>query len=291
MNEIKFPKPFLKWIGGKTQILDEIFHNFPTEINNYHEIFLGGGSVLFKLLALENAKMIKIHGKIFAYDINEALIYLYKNIKTNYHEFFQTIQIIIKEYNEINEKEDFYYKKRDEFNKLTKEEKQSLHGSSLFLFLNKTCFRGMFRIGPKGFNVPYGNYKNPEIVNLDHLKEIHDLIQKVEFICCDFENSLKLVTKNDFIYLDPPYVQENKKSFVKYTENGFDEMKHKKLFEILKKLKIKFMLSNSDTKLVHDYFQDDNKKFHKQIIICSRRINSKNPNATTNELLIRNYDK
>jgi DNA adenine methylase len=177
-------------VGGKTQIIDKIINDFPTTINNYHEIFLGGGSVLLALLSQVKNKQIKVIGNIYAYDFNEPLIYMYKNIQSNHCELYDEIQRLISGYNDcgngtvnrkpknIDEaketKENYYYWIREKYNNLSSVEKKSIIGSSMFIFLNKTCFRGIFRVGPKGFNVPYGHYNNPEIINKKHLDNIHD---------------------------------------------------------------------------------------------------------------------
>ena len=300
-------KPFLKWVGGKTQILDKIMCEFPLEINNYREIFLGGGSVLLALLSYVKNNLIKINGNIYAYDLNEPLIYTYKNIQNNINELYTNIQNIINEFNnckeegEINRKpknleeaksskESYYYWIRTKYNKLSQNDKKTCLGSAIFIFLNKTCFRGIFRIGPKGFNVSYGHYKNPEIINKKHLDEIHDLIQNVTFECSDFSYSLKNTTKNDYVYIDPPYAPETNNSFVGYTENGFNIDNHKKLFSLIHELtekNIKLMLSNADVQLIRENFL--NKKYNITSIICKRSINSKNPGAKTREVIIKNY--
>ena len=302
---IEITKPFLKWIGGKTQILDKIISEFPLQINNYHEIFLGGGSVLLALLTYIKEGIIKINGNIYAYDINEPLVYVYKNIQINYQELYNETQKIIEYYNScengeinrnpknINEakksKENYYYWIRNEYNKLNNEDKKTIVGSSMFIFLNKTCFRGIFRIGPKGFNVPYGHYNNPEIINKEHLYKIKILIKDVIFECCDYTKSLTNIQKNDYIYLDPPYVPEKNTSFVKYTQNGFNNENHIKLFNLIHKIsdENKIMLSNSDVKLVNDNF--NNEKYNIISVLCKRTINSKNPNSKTNEVIIKNY--
>ena len=303
-------KPILKWVGGKTQILDVILEDFPKEIDNYHETFIGGGSVLIGLLQEIKNKKIKVNGVINAYDINEPLIFVYKNIQNNHNELYNKIQELIIEFNKIDSeiinrnptnltealssKESYYYWIRKSYNKLNNEEKNNILGSSYFIFLNKTCFRGLFRVGPNGFNVPYGHYKNPEIINKSHLDEIHLLIKDVVFECCDYKLILDKISndfnKNDFIYADPPYAPENEKSFVKYSEHGFNENEHLKLFEICNTLnnkKIKLMMSNADVKLVRDNFKLD--KFNLKSILCKRSINSKNPESKTNEVIIKNY--
>jgi DNA adenine methylase len=167
---------------------------------------------------------------------------------------------------------------------MTKQEKNNVNSSAIFIFLNKTCFRGLFRMGPNGFNVPYGNYKNPEIVNKEHLEQIHKLIQNVIFECKDFNDSLDNVKTDDFVYLDPPYAPENKKSFVKYNSDGFDEETHLQLFKKTKELNAKFVMSNSDVPLVNDNFND----FNIEKIECRRAINSKKPESKTMEVIINN---
>jgi DNA adenine methylase len=187
-------------------------------------------------------------------------------------------------------KENYYYWIRSEYNRLSSTDKKSILGSAMFIFLNKTCFRGVFRIGPHGFNVPYGNNKNPEIINKEHLEEIHTLIQNVIFECCDFTTSLTNVEPNDFVYLDPPYAPETNKSFVKYTENGFNIENHHNLFELIHALtdtNKKIMLSNADVSLVRDNFTSE--KYKTLSILCKRAINSKNPEAKAKEVIIKNY--
>ena len=303
-NKIHIPKPILKWVGGKTQIIDKLIADFPVEINNYRETFLGGGSVLLALLTYIKNGIIKIHGNVYAYDLNEPLIYIYKNIQNNHNELYEQLQDIIREFNECGNgelnrkpanieeakdlKENYYYWIRSKYNKLG--EKNSILGSAMFIFLNKTCFRGIFRVGPNGFNVPYGHYKNPEIINKPHLDEIHDLIQNVIFECCDFNTSLTIVEPNDFVYLDPPYAPETDKSFVGYTENGFNLDNHNQLFKLIHGLtdtNKKIMLSNADVELVRENFT--NKIYNTISILCKRPINSKNPDAKAKEVIIKNY--
>jgi len=305
-KKIHIPKPILKWVGGKTQIINKLIMDFPVEINNYREAFLGGGSVLLTLLSYVKSGIIKIQGNIYAYDLNEPLIYIYKNIQTHHNELYDILQTIIKDFNEcgngeINRtpaniieakiaKENYYYWIRSEYNKLCLNDKKSILGSAMFIFLNKTCFRGVFRIGPKGFNVPYGHYNNPEIINKEHLEEIHNLIQNVVFECCHFNTSLTNVESNDFVYLDPPYAPETDTSFVGYTENGFNIDNHNNLFKLIHKLtetNKKMMLSNADVSLVRDNFTSE--KYNITSILCKRAINSKNPEAKAKEVIIKNY--
>jgi|TARA_B110000008_G_scaffold264534_1_gene288882 DNA adenine methylase len=305
-KKIHIPKPILKWVGGKTQIIDKLITDFPVEINNYREAFLGGGSVLLTLLSYVKNGIIKVHGNIYAYDLNEPLIYIYKNIQTHHNELYDKLQTIITEFNECGDgeinrkpasieeakiaKENYYYWIRSEYNKLCLTDKKGILCSAMFIFLNKTCFRGVFRVGPRGFNVPYGHYKNPEIINKEHLEEIYNLIQNVVFECCDFNTSLTIVEPNDFVYLDPPYAPETNTSFVGYTENGFNIENHNNLFKLIHKLtetNKKLILSNADVSLVRENFT--NEKYNINSILCKRSINSKNPDAKAKEVIIKNY--
>ena len=306
-KKIHIPKPILKWVGGKTQIIDKLIVDFPVEINNYREAFLGGGSVLLTLLSYVKNGVIKLYGNIYAYDLNEPLIYIYKNIQTQHTDLYDKLQNIITDFNEcgngeINRtpknieeakiaKENYYYWIRSEYNNLCLNDKKSILGSAMFIFLNKTCFRGIFRVGPKGFNVPYGHYNNPEIINKVHLEEIHHLIQNVIFECCDFNKSLSIVEPNDFVYLDPPYAPETDTSFVGYTENGFNIENHNNLFKLIHLLtesNKKVMLSNADVSLVRENFTIE--KYNTSSILCKRAINSKNPESKAKEVIIKNYE-
>ena len=294
-------KPIIKWVGGKTQIIDTIMENFPKEINNYHELFLGGGSVLLALLHNINNKNIVVKGTINAYDINETLVSMYKNIQSKPKDIFSAIMKILKVYNSIEgttvnrkpktlkeaktSQESYYYWLRQCYNKLTQEEKNTPLGSAYFIFLNKTCFRGVYREGPNGFNVPFGHYKNPEVISEEHLMTMSTYIKNVKFSCMKFEDSFTHINESDYIYMDPPYAPENATSFVGYTKEKFSLEQHMLLFETCKKYK--FMMSNANVPLVTDNFKDN--KYKIKTITCKRSINSKNPNAMTKEVIITNY--
>jgi DNA adenine methylase len=303
----KIQKPILKWVGGKTQIIEMIINEFPKEINNYHEIFLGGASVLFALLSCVKNGIVKITGKVYAYDINEPLIYVYKNIQDNHQELYNEIQKLVVEFNSckdenvvnrkpknINEakmsRENYYYWIRRKYNDLNSYGKKSVYGSSLFIFLNKTCFRGVYRVGPNGFNVPFGHYKNPKIIDEKHLEETHELIKDVIFECCDFKISMNKPVKSDFVYLDPPYFPITKTSFVNYNSLGFSIDDHNNLFNLVHKLtscNVKILLSNADVSQVRDNFENENYKL--LTILCKRAINAKTPNAKAKEVIVKNY--
>ena len=277
VNQTHNIKPFLKWVGGKTQIIDDVISLFPKKINNYYEPFLGGGSVLLALLTQKRNGLIKINGNIYASDLNENLIGLYKNIQSNHQEFIDEL----KKLTNIPMSEEYYYQLRSRFNQT---QKGTIEASVLFLYLNKTCFRGVYREGPRGFNVPFGHYKNCSILDETHIKQVSELIQNVIFIHRGFEESLNQLEKNDFVYLDPPYVPINIKSFVGYNSDGFS--KHKELFDLCKTIKSKFLMSNADATLVKEAFPSP--KYKTKIVSCRRAIHSKNPESRTNEVLITN---
>lgn len=299
MTEKKIQKPFLKWVGGKTQIIDKIISKVPEYMNNYHELFLGGGSVLFAVLSLQKHKRIIIKNKIYAYDINQVLINTYKHIQNNKEELYKFIQLYITEYDNIKgnvinrkpssideaktSKESYYYWIRNKYNNM---DKNTIECSALFMFLNKTCFRGMYREGPNGYNVPYGHYKKtPTIITERDLNYISDLIKNVEFKHCNFTESIKKIKNGDFVYLDPPYAPEKTTSFVSYTSRGFNLENHKLLFDEIRKFKnINFVMSNAKVDLVITAFKD----YNCEDVIARRAINSKKPGSKTTEVIIYN---
>lgn len=309
---IKSIKPILKWAGGKTQILDKIFTHFPKNINDYYEPFCGGGSVFINLLNdLEKGKIV-VSGNININDINKNLINLYKFVKNNINELIEELdkikdlyflakevvypkrhkykidmdlsndELIVKGRSYI-----FYYY-RDIFNKknITEIEK-----CAIFLFLNKTCFRGLYREGVNGFNVPYGNYKNPLIYDKTNMVLLHKLLNKYDVIFTEKQYNIFLlderILKNgeNFIYLDPPYYPLNKKSFTTYNKNGFSVKDNEILLSICNiffKNNIKFIHSNSYC----DYNLEMYKNYKYEKISCKRSINSKNPESKVYEMLI-----
>lgn len=295
-------KPLLKWVGGKTQLLDKLTVHFPRTIDNYHEIFVGGGSVLLSVLSLMREGQLSI-GRVYAYDANEGLIYFYKNIQNNKDKLYRLMNQYLETYNNIERmtidavdkkelralrkvtketttsREAYYYWLRHEFNQL---DKKSVEYSALFYVLNKLCFRGLFRESSSGFNVPFGHYKNIGLVSMETMDGIHALIADVVFSCCDFRESISRTKKGDFMYLDPPYVPEKASSFVGYTEGGFN--RHEELFECIKKQSVQFVLSNSNAETVLKAFAE----YGIDKVEAKRAINSKKPGAKTKELIVYN---
>jgi DNA adenine methylase len=309
MTDIEIIKPLLKWVGGKTQIIEDILTLIPKEINNYYEPFLGGGSVLFAVLSYKMYGEIDITGRIYASDVNENLIHFYKNIQSDAEGVISEFKKIVNEYNSItgtvvkrlastmNEAltspESYYYWMRKTYNNLTDEDKTTTQAAAIFLFMNKTCFRGLYRESMNGgFNVPYGYYKRPFLIDEQHIRDISQLIEDVIFTCKSFEESIAVVNEsNDFIYMDPPYAPENASSFVGYTASGFKIDAHLKLFRMCKDAssrKVSLLMSNADVKLVRDNFPEEG-EFITKTISCRRAVNPYDTGSTANEVLISNY--
>ena len=302
-------KPFMKWVGGKTQIIDEVLSLFPREINNYHEPFLGGGSVLLALLSHRRSGKITVSGKIYASDLNSNLIGLYKNIQSNPNDLIDEVNKLSEQFAKckngtVNRKaatmkdamsspESYYFWIRTKFNALSVSHRKTVTASAMLLFMNKTCFRGVYREGPNGFNVPFGNYKNPTILDTAHIHLVSDLVKDVVFTNGSFTESLTAdkVASGDFVYIDPPYAPETNNSFVSYTSDGFDLDDHVSLFKLCADMtltkKVKMLMSNADVTLVKDAFPLP--AYNTKTISCRRAIHSKEPDARTNEVLITNY--
>jgi DNA adenine methylase len=304
-QQMSTKKPFLKWIGGKTQIIDKIMDMFPTTMNDYHEPFLGGGSVLLALLSYIEHGKIHVDGTIYASDLNQSLINLYKTIQFQPNELIIELKNLVAEFSlcenvkidrkaknlteALSSQESYYFWIRARFNRMNHDNISSPLTSAMMLFLNKTCFRGMYREGPNGFNVPFGNYKNPSIFDDEHLLKISGLIKNVVFTHESFTESLSRVKCGDFLYLDPPYAPECSTSFVSYTNDGFDIENHRLLFEKCNKmdiLGIRFLLSNSNVPMVNDAFSSP--QYTRCKISCRHAINSKKPDSRADEILISN---
>lgn len=307
--KMKIQKSFLKWVGGKHKLLTHIINKIPKEFNSYHDIFLGGGSVLLAILTLQENNKIKINKTINAYDLNIRLINTFKHVQSNPKLLIRLVKNLIHQYQKIQinthkqkgapkvnidnyteTREHFYYWIVYKFN--TTDFNSTLN-AAYFIFLNKVGFRGMFRENKDGdFNIPFGlkdrkTLNIPKIIVEENIMNISKLIKNVVFHHLGFEDSIKKIINDDFVYLDPPYVPEDNNSFVGYNACGFDLKTHNKLFTSVGKFtdqKVKFIMSNSNTDLVNNTFID----YNKEIITARRAINSKNPADTTKEVVIFN---
>lgn len=275
-------KPFLKWAGGKKQLLGQINEYKPKNFKRLYEPFVGGGSV-FMSLQRPNTTI---------NDFNIELINTYEIVRDDLYSLISLLKN-----HEINNSSDYFYELREWDRNGVLEKKTKTERAARFIYLNKTCYNGLFRVNSQGqFNVPYGRYKNPNIVNEEILIANSKYLNKstVKILNGDFEKSVKYAKKGDFIYLDPPYapIVEDTQNFVGYTLNGFGTDEQIRLRDLFVKLDQKgcyVMLSNSSSKLIHELYKDYSKTT--QIIGATRMINS---NATkrgkVDEVLIMNYD-
>lgn len=266
--------PIVKWAGGKRQLIFELLNNIPENYNRYFEPFLGGGALFFELQP-DNA---------YISDINEELINLYQVVRDNVDKLIVDLQKhdISKEYfmeiRNIDRTQE--YKSWSDIQK-----------ASRFIYLNRTCFNGLYRVNSQGqFNVPFGHYKNPRIIDENNLINCSNLLQKTEIRNADFSEILKKVKKGDFVYFDPPYVPLSETSgFTSYTKDGFDinmQFKLKDVCDELNSMGVKFLLSNSDTKLVNELYENYNIKK----VFASRAINANaDGRGKITEILVRNY--
>lgn len=269
-------------------ICKKIVDNFPKYICEYYEPFLGGGSILCELLNRLESKTIKIDN-IMVNDLNNNIIEFFLCIKLNVHQLLNELKYIEKKYKlaqNLSKKKDVYYYYRDVFNK---KGISMIKKAAIFLFLNKTCFRGLYRESKNGFNVPFGNYKNPLIYDKENLLNLSKLLVKYEVKFTSNDFSCIKIDPNalNFVYLDPPYFPINKKSFTSYNRDNFKDG-HQKLNTLcfdLHKNYVKFLHSNS--KCTHNL--EAYKNFRIEEIECRCRINSKNPAKKQYELIIKNF--
>ena len=270
------PEPFLKWAGGKSQLLKQFQALFPPRFNNYLEPFVGAGSVFFYLYNTERLK----GKKTILIDSNEELINCFLVIKENVERLIS----ILKGPKYVNKKE-VYYRIRAE------EPQDRFERAARTIYLNKTCFNGLYRVNSKGkFNVPFGRYKNPLICDSKNLRAVSIALKNVKILCDDFEKCLEYAGKGDFIYFDPPYQPLSKTSnFTSYTKNAFSEEDQKRLCEVFKRLDkmgCKIMLSNSDTHFIRNLY----KKYRIEVVYAKRAINCKpSGRGAIKELVILNY--
>lgn len=293
-------KPFVKWAGGKGQLLDTFTQYYPIElsygsIKRYIEPFVGGGAVLFHIM-----QMYEID-EAFIFDVNIDLINTYKVIKHRVYDLIDTLIKLEKAFINADEEErnKIYYDTRDKYNScIINDISYDINKAAYFIFLNRTCFNGLYRVNKTGaFNVPMGSYKNPKICDYENLLAVSSILQSVNIFSGDYKNSDKYVNKNSFMYLDPPYRPLNiSSSFTSYSKFGFDDTEQECLCEFYKdmdKKGAKLMLSNSDPKNEDpndDYFDNLYKKYNIYRIKAKRNINSKgNGRGFISEILVTNY--
>jgi DNA adenine methylase len=293
----KIAKPFLKWAGGKTQLINDIEKLLPYPLKKskftYIEPFVGSGAVLFWML--NNFPKLE---KAVINDINEDLINTYKTIATNPNELISILEILQNEFHDLEGNEDnkkiYYYQKRDLYNKRLSELSAQ---AALFIFINRTCFNGLYRVNSKNlYNVPMGGYKKPTICDKENILAVSNALQKVEILCGDFENTLNSASENTLFYFDPPYKPLSEtSSFNTYTKDNFNDEEQIRLKDFCTKLDIldyNWILSNSDLKEKNkndNFFDDLYSDFSISRVDARRSINA-NPEkrGKLKELLITN---
>jgi DNA adenine methylase len=284
-------KPFLKWAGGKTQLLDEIEQRLPhslstDEIDTYVEPFVGGGAVFFHIA--QNYNNIK---HFYLFDINQDLINCYNAIKNNVDSLIDELRSLETAFlRKRSGRKGFYYEIRDQFN--------TDRSPAKLIFLNKTCYNGLYRVNRANlFNVPFGNYKNPTICNEANLRNASEILQNAEIICGDFTDSQQYINHHSFVYFDPPYRPLSPTaSFTSYSKDSFSEKDQIKLAEFCKQIHrkgAKFLLSNSDPKNedpTDGFFETKYKGFKIERVMAVRSINCKSyRRGKINEILVTNY--
>ncbi len=290
-------KPFVKWVGGKGQLIDEIEKMFPADgekfLKKYAEPMVGGGALFFSVLSKYGFE------ELYISDINSELINAYAAIK-------QDVEALIARLNEMqmtflplddNGRKYYYYNIRDKFNTLELSDNTSVEKAAYFIFLNKTCFNGLYRVNRKGqFNVPMGSYKNPTICDEENLRNIHSALQNVTIVCGDYTLSKSFIDSNTFVYIDPPYRPISETSaFTSYNSDAFDDNEQIRLAKFIDEVNevgAKIVLSNSDPKNVNpeDNFFDDLYKSYKICRVSATRMINSNAEkrGRINELLICN---
>ncbi|NLM24495.1 MAG: DNA adenine methylase [Firmicutes bacterium] len=269
--------PILKWVGGKRQLLQDISNHLPDQFSTYYEPFLGGGAVLFHLQPQ----------KAVVNDVNEELINVYIVIRDHVHELIEDLK---KHKNQA----DYFYKIRElDRDKQKYQQLSNIEKASRMIYLNKTCYNGLFRVNQQGeFNAPFGRYMNPNIVNEETLIAVSNYFNKtnITFKCGDFEDAVKYIRKGSFVYFDPPYDPvSDSANFTGYNKGGFDRQEQIRLKKLCDKLNgrgIKFLLSNSATEFILDLYQD----YDITLVQASRPINSRaDRRGKVDEVLVKNY--
>ena len=294
-------RPFVKWAGGKGSLIPQITKYYPFELKNgriekYVEPFVGGGAVLIDILQKYEVQ------EAYAFDINKDLINCYNVIKFNVEDLIQKLEKKEKEFLSLdNEKrKNYFYDVREEYNSYVLDAEPNVKRASEFIFLNRTCFNGLYRVNRNGkFNVPFGKYKNPTICDSSNLRNLSKLIKDVLFEYGDYKKSEGIIDRNTFVYFDPPYRPLSDTSgFTSYTKEDFNDEKQKELaeyFNLLSTRNAKLMLSNSNPKNVDsndNFFEDIYRGFNINEVSAKRMINSNSEGrGEISELLITNYEE
>ena len=290
-------KPFLKWAGGKGQLLKEIEKYYPFEngkITKYAEPFVGGGAVLFDILNKFDLD------EIYISDINRELINTYTTIRDSVNDLIDVLKDLQNTYWEmdINERKVFYFEKRNKYNELKVSQKNNIELSALMIFLNRTCFNGLYRVNRKGlFNVPIGSYKKPLICDKKNLRAVSEKLQNVKIVSDDYKSVSDFVDENTFIYFDPPYRPlTTTASFTAYSENIFLDEQQKELAEFVNEMRVKgakILVSNSDPKNTNEkdqFFDELYSSYNIQRVDATRNIScNSNARGSIKELLISNF--
>lgn len=290
-------RPFVKWVGGKSQLLDElsklITHDTQNPPTKYCEPMVGGGALFFNVLSKHSFEQLYIS------DINNELINAYNVIKHDVEKLIDKLdemQILYLSMDE-NGRKFYYYSVRDKFNSFQIDESTRIDKAAYFIFLNKTCFNGLYRVNKKGqFNVPMGSYKNPVICDEENLRNVSKALQNVTIVCGDYTLSQSFVDKNTFVYIDPPYRPISQTSgFTAYNTDAFDDneqIRLAKYFDEISAIGAKVVLSNSDPKNINpddNFFDDLYSRYHIKRINATRTINSKaEKRGKISELIITN---
>lgn len=294
-------KPFVKWAGGKSKLIPQLTKYYPLELKNgiierYIEPFVGGGAILIDIVQKYEVK------EAYAFDINMDLINCYNVIKNNVEELILELSNKEKQFISLdsNDRKQYFYDIRTEYNSYKPDENINIKRASEFIFLNRTCFNGLYRVNKDGkFNVPCGKYKNPTICDSNNLRDLSKLIKDVIFEYGDYRKSEKYVNSNTFVYFDPPYRPLSATSgFTSYTKEDFNDENQKELAIYYNKLNLKnakLMLSNSNPKNVNkddNFFEDIYKGFYINEVSAKRIINSNaKGRGEISELLITNYEE
>jgi len=262
-------KPFLKWVGGKTKLVPELVEMFPKKFNNYFEPFVGGGALFYEVIQKYKVGFSSIN------DINKKLITAYVQIKQNPKELILLLKEIDKEYKKLllEEQRNYFNSTRKKYNEGNIDDTTT---AAYLIFLNKTCFNGMYRENSKGeYNIPFGDQKNPNICDEENILAVSKCLKNTEITNYSFEDSVKKCKKGDLIYFDPPYYPINAtSSFTGYSKSSFGEIEQKKLKDVFIDLANRgcfVMLSNSHTPFIEKLY----KEFHVNYRYAARSINSK----------------